>query len=469
VSLPGVTGAGSTTDVVRLTALESRSLIAAKRLSPVELVRALLERIDRLDPTLHAFVQVDADGALAAARRAEAQVRDGEPLGPLHGVPFAVKDVIAAAGLRMTAQSRQLATFVPKRDAVAVERLRRAGGVLLGKLTTHEFALGGPDFDLPWPPARNPWDLERFAGGSSSGSAVALAAAMVPVALGTDTGGSIRNPASLCGVVGLKPTYGAVSRRGMLPLSYTLDHLGPMTRTVADNELVLRALRGGAEDSAAAGADLRGLRIGVVRHFYDGDKRGDAEVVAAIDAAVRELESLGAAVEESRLDPIDEYETCGYLILRLESHVLHRRLLATTPHLFGPKCRERLEAGAAIASADYQRALARRRELRARLAEHFAGFDLLVTGAALEPAPPLDGPTVERHTEWNSTMPFNLTGYPAMVVPVGLSSARLPIAMQLVARPGDEATLARAGTAYERAVAALQGIDPVADLGRSQA
>ena len=227
-----------------LSAAEAARAIAARELSPVELTQALLDRIERLDAKLNVFVRLDAEAAMAAARAAEAEIAAGRPRGPLHGVPVGIKDIIDVAGLPTTCHSKILIDNVASADAVCVARLRGAGAIVLGKLSTHEFAIGGPSFDLPWPPARNPWNPDHHPGGSSSGSGAGVAAGLFPIALGSDTGGSVRNPASACGIVGLKPTYGLVSRRGVFPLAFTLDHVGPLTRTVADNALMLEAIAG---------------------------------------------------------------------------------------------------------------------------------------------------------------------------------------------------------------------------------
>ena len=294
---------------------EAGEQIRARKLSPVELTKALLERIDRLDPKYHAFIKVTPDIALQAAKDAEAEIGRGNVRGPLHGVPYGLKDIIDSAGLPTTAHSKILIDNVAKSDAVVAARLRAAGGVLMGKLATHEFAIGGPSFDLPWPPAVNPWGGKHFPGGSSSGSGVALASGMVPAALGTDTGGSIRNPAAMCAIVGMKPTYGRVSRRGVFPLSFSLDHVGPMTRTVRDNALLLNILAGhdgedpGSADvavpdyTAALGRGVKGLKIGLVRHFYDDDDKAHPEQIKAIDDAAGILAQLGAEVREVRLAP----------------------------------------------------------------------------------------------------------------------------------------------------------------------
>src|SRR6266702_4135245 len=242
---------------------------------------ALLERIGSLDPKMHVFIRLDREAAMNADRASEAEIMAGRLRGPLHGLPVGIKDIIDVAGLATTCHSKILVDNIAAADAVCVSRLRGAGAIVLGKLSTHEFAIGGPSFDLPWPPARNPWNTGHHPGGSSSGSGSGVSAGLFPMALGTDTGGSVRNPASCCGIVGLKPTYGLVSRRGVFPLSFTLDHIGPMTRTVADNALMLEAIAGhdpldpgsaaapSGHYAAALDRGVRGLRVGFVRHFHE--------------------------------------------------------------------------------------------------------------------------------------------------------------------------------------------------------
>src|SRR5438067_9601216 len=282
-------------DLHWMTVAEAARAIAARELSPVELMNALLQRIGRLDPKLNVFIRLDGAAAMEAARAAEAEIVSGRRRGPLHGVPVGIKDIIDVAGLPTTCHSKILIDNIASADAVCVSRLRAAGAIVLGKLSTHEFAIGGPSFDLPWPPARNPWNPEHHPGGSSSGSGAGIAAGLFPLALGSDTGGSVRNPASACGVVGLKPTYGLVSRRGVFPLSFTLDHVGPLTRTVTDNALLLDVIAGhdplepgGAAAPAgqyASGLErgVRGLRIGFVRHFHEIDLPAHPEVTAALE------------------------------------------------------------------------------------------------------------------------------------------------------------------------------------------
>jgi aspartyl-tRNA(Asn)/glutamyl-tRNA(Gln) amidotransferase subunit A len=291
-------------------------LIARGKLSPVELVEARLDRIRRFDPKLHSFVLVLEQDALAAARRAERAIRAGRRLGPLHGIPVAFKDVYDTEGVRTAAQSRLWETRVPARDASVVRRLKQAGAILLGKLTTHEFSIGGPSNDLPWPPARNPWNLAHFTGGSSSGAGAAIAAGLVPGAFGSDTGGSIRMPAAYCGIAGLKPSYGLVSRAGVAPLAWSLDHCGPMAGSAEDCAYLLDAAAGfDAEDPASLRSppgrtvaklrtDIAGLRIGVVRHFYETDLPASAETHGAIERALAVFRRLGARLVTLALPPL---------------------------------------------------------------------------------------------------------------------------------------------------------------------
>ena len=273
--------------------------IAARDISPAELLASLLERIEKLDPRIHAFIRLDAQAAMDAARAAGTEIAAGRNRGPLHGVPIGVKDIIDVAGLPTTCHSKILLDNVARQDAAVIARLRAAGAIIIGKLSTHEFAIGGPSFDLPFPPARNPWNPEHHPGGSSSGSGAGVCAGLFPAALGSDTGGSVRNPASACGIVGLKPTYGLVSRRGVFPLSFTLDHVGPLTRTVADTALMLDAMAGhdpADPGSAPSGAHrfgrlldrgVRDLRIGFVRHFHETDMPAHPETTAALEDVAR--------------------------------------------------------------------------------------------------------------------------------------------------------------------------------------
>jgi aspartyl-tRNA(Asn)/glutamyl-tRNA(Gln) amidotransferase subunit A len=441
---------------------QAAELIRAKKLSPVEYATALLARIDRHDKKFNAFIALTPERALAAARKAEAEIAAGNWRGPFHGMPYALKDIIDVEGIATTAHSKVMTGNAASHDAVVTERLQAAGGVLLGKLSTHEFAIGGPSFDLPWPPARNPWDRDHFCGGSSSGSGAGLAAGFFPAALGTDTGGSIRNPASMCGITGMKATYGRVSRRGVMPLAFSLDHIGPMTRTVRDNALMLQVIAGhDPEDPASAnepvpdyaamlGQDVKGLRIGVIRHFYTTDVAGDPEQVEALEAAVRLLAEAGAITTEISLPPLQDFSACGQVILAAEAYAVHEQWLQEKPQDYGARARERLLAGATIRAVDYVQALRWRLKLRDQVAAAFAGVDVAITASSMDPACRIDDDEALAANYWRQArMPFNVTGQPGLVIPAGFSSGGLPLSLQLVGRPFTEPMLYRVGQFYE--------------------
>jgi aspartyl-tRNA(Asn)/glutamyl-tRNA(Gln) amidotransferase subunit A len=454
------------TDLAFLGLADAAELIRARKLSPVEYTQALLDRTTRLDGRYHAYIRLTPDVALAAARQAESEITAGRWKGPLHGIPFALKDIIDVAGLPTTAHSKVLIDNVAAADAPVTARLKAAGGIMMGKLATHEFAIGGPSFDLPWPPAVNPWGGKHFPGGSSSGSGVALAAGLVPAALGTDTGGSVRNPASMCGITGLKPTYGRVSRRGVLPLAYSLDHVGPMTRTVRDNALLLQILAGhdpedpGSADVAVPdyAADLdrgaKGLKLGLVRHFYTTDMQAHPEQVQAIERVGEILRELGAEVREIRLEPLEDYAACTRLIIRCEAYAIHRRWLAERPGDYGELARQRILDGAAVSAADYIDALRMRARLTRRTLDAFSGIDAALTVSNMDPTFPIDDAEASlRAYPRQARQPFNVTGQPAIAIPAGFTKNGLPLSLQLIGHPFHEAMVYRIAQAYERATA----------------
>ena len=375
------------------TIAEAAHHLKTKSLSPVELVEALLERIVSLNPQLDAFVTLTGQQAREAALRAEAEIMAGNYHGPLHGIPFGLKDIYNAAGIPTTGHSRTAMDNVPETDATVTARLIAAGGILMGKLSTHEFAHGGPSFDLPWPPARNPWNREHFTGGSSSGSGASVAAGFLFGATGSDTGGSIRNPAALCGIVGLKPTYGLVSRHGVIPNSYSFDHCGPMTRTVEDCAIMLAAIAGfDPADPASADVaipdyraaltgDIGGLRIGVVRHFWEQDLPANAEVCAAMEAALAVLEDLGAVCEDVRLLPMQDYYDVKVVIAESELFSVHRKALCERPGDFGVDFLARSLPACLFSGADYVEAQRRRRLQVAAMQPVYDTYDVLVTAA----------------------------------------------------------------------------------------
>jgi aspartyl-tRNA(Asn)/glutamyl-tRNA(Gln) amidotransferase subunit A len=452
------------TDLHFFSVTQAANAIAAKKLSPVDLMQALLQRIERLDPRLNAFIQLDADAALAAAQAAETEIMADRPRGPLHGVPVGIKDIVDVAGLPTTCHSKILEGDVAKDDAVCVARLRQAGAIVLGKLSTHEFAIGGPSHDLPWPPARNPWNPDHHPGGSSSGSGSGVAAGLFPMALGSDTGGSVRNPASCCGIVGMKPTYGLVSRRGVFPLSFTLDHVGPMTRTVADNALMLEAIAGhdpldpGSVPSSAAryGSRLergvRDLRVGFVRHFHETDMPADPEMTAALQHVARSLQMAGAEVRDATLPSLNEFSGVNRIILQSEAWAIHAPWLRERPGDYGKLARRRLMAGAFMSAGDYVQAQRRRTEMIAAVERALSDFDVLLCASNMDPPCRIDQPAeIDRTYPRQARTPFNITGHPAIAMMAGLSKGGLPLSVQFVGRYSEEATLYQVARAWELA------------------
>lgn len=447
-----------------LTIAEAAQQIAAKQLSPVELTQSCLARIKRLDGELHSFLLLTEEKALAEARASEARMMAGTLKGKLDGIPIGHKDIYNTAGIRTTGHSKLLENNVPTADATTVRLWAEAGVVLLGKLATHEFAMGGPSFDLPWPPARNPWNTEHFTAGSSSGTAAAVAAGLVLGGTGSDTGGSIRGPAALCGITGIKPTYGLVSRAGVLPLAFTLDHAGPMAWTVEDCALLLQGFAGydptdpASADrpvpdfSAKLGDSVKGLRIGVVRHFFENDHPVTPATLAGINHAIEVFEHLGAEVSDVTLSPMAEYHACGSIILTAEAYAVHEPWLKSRFNDYGELFRNRIGLGAFIGSAAYIQAIRRRRTLCLELRDAMAKFDILVSASQ-----PGEAPRITEVPPWGSlekpsfTLPFNVTGYPAMSVPTGFGAGELPVCMQLIAKPFQEPLLFQAGHAYETA------------------
>ncbi len=446
-----------------LTIAEASQRLRARTLSPVELTAAYLARIKALDPQLHSFLLLTEDSAMAEARQAEAEIAAGGWIGPLHGIPIGLKDIYCTKGVPTTANSALYRDHVPQEDATTVRRLREAGAIVLGKLGTHEFAIGGPSFDLPWPPPRNPWNLAHQPGGSSSGSGVAVAAGLCAGAMGSDTGGSIRFPAAWCGLAGLKPTYGLVSRRGILPLAYSLDHSGPLCWTSEDCALMMQVLAAHdpldpgsvaspAQDFAGSlQVNLRGLRIGVVRNFVDLDTEAEPGSVSAIETALEVFRGLGTAVSDVRLSSLTHYNDVATTIARAEWYAVHERTLRASPELYGRSARIRLMAGAFVSGADYVNAQRHRAKLAAEVAAVMQEADILLTPTWNNSPAPLyageEGPLFPD----NFTMPFNVTGNPALAVCNGFTPDGLPLSMQLVGRPFEDHVTLRAGHAYERA------------------
>jgi len=446
-----------------LSIAELSGLIAARKLSPVELTEALIQRVERYDTQTRAFITPTFDLARRQARVAETEIAAGKHRGPLHGIPFALKDIYDTKGILTSGHSRVFIDRIPAEDATTTRRLYEAGAVLLGKLATHEMAHAGPSFDLPWPPARNPWNLERFTGGSSSGSGAAVAAGMVPVALGSDTGGSIRGPASLCGIVGLMPTFGLVSRAGVITNSYTFDHCGPLARTVEDCALALEALAGYDPKDAgslsrpipryrrALGEDLRGLRIGVLRHHWEDDIPASEDVRRAMDAALDVLRRLGAELEECRVRPLASYFDVKLIIAESEIFSVHARNLIARPKDFGADFRSRALPSVLFTANDYVQATREHRRMMTEMAPLYARFDAFVT-AGMGEAPRLsDYRSVSFWQKPSLLTAWNVTGQPVLALPNGFGGNTLPLGMQILGRPFGEETILRVGHAYERA------------------
>src|SRR5436305_1586288 len=373
------------------TIADAAKQIAAKQLTPVELTRTCHDRVKALDDRLHAVVHLTEERAHAEAGVAEAAIMAGGPKGPLHGIPIGLKDIVDTKGIPTTCQSKILQNNIPDDDATCAEKLAHAGTVLIGKTTTHEFADGGPSFDLPKPPARNPWNTDHFTAGSSSGTGAAVAAGLVLGGIGTDTGGSIRGPAALCGIAGIKPTYGLVSRAGVAPAAFTLDHIGPMAWTAEDCAIMLQAIAGydrrdpaSANRSvpdyrAALGGGIKGLRIGVIHHFHEIDNQVGDGTQRGITAAIAAFRDLGAEIREVQLSPLQDWAACGSLISITERAAAYEEWARTRLPEFGRRMRNRLMLGAFVSGVDYVQALRRRRELRAELRAAMDDLDLVLT------------------------------------------------------------------------------------------
>jgi aspartyl-tRNA(Asn)/glutamyl-tRNA(Gln) amidotransferase subunit A len=458
-------------DVLYLSAGRQAALIRERKLSPVELVRAYLERIDRLDSRLHAYITVTREAALAAARRAEEAVTAGAAVGPLHGVTFAVKDQFATRGIRTTAGSRLLADSVPDDDATVVARLAAAGGILLGKLNLTEFALGGT-IHYPFGQPRNPWNTDHDTGGSSAGSGAATAAALCAVSLGEDTGGSVRSPASWCGVAGHRPTWGLVSRAGCIALAWSLDAPGPLGRTVEDCALVLGLIAGHdprdplttrrstPDYRAALTGDVRGVRVGVIRELTVGDDT-HPEMRDGVLAATKVLAGLGAAVEEVSLPLLPRAGAAFMAICDSEGAARHLQTLRARPNDYDEGTRRRLLTAALLPAGLVNKAQQARAAIRGQIFEALRRHDVLVAPTSPRPAPTIANYTApitskaqaitHFFTRRSFPTPASLAGTPALAVPCGFSAAGLPLSLQIIGRRFEDATVLRVGHAYEQA------------------
>ena len=451
------------TDLTSISELALR--LRRREISPVEITRNCLTNIETSNPALNAFITVVAESALAEARRAEAEIVRGEWRGPLHGVPLALKDLIDTVGVRTTAGSELYKDRIPNRDAEVVRRLRQAGAVIIGKNNLHEFAYGGSSLVSYFEDVHNPWDIGRVAGGSSGGSAAAVVAGLAYAAIGTDTAGSIREPAALCGCVGLKPTYGRVSSRGVIPLSSSLDHVGPLAATVADAAVILQAIAGYdpadittedvpvADYVSALREGAKSMRVGVPRAYFFDDL--DAEVASAMEHALRGIASLGAEIKDVQLEvPTDR------TLQAAESYAYHAENVAKSPELYQPETLRRIQSGEKVSAAEYIQRRCELKEARRSIRAVFAGVDALVTPTIRMPAPAISdlkaNPDALRPAELKllrNTRPFNVWGLPAISIPCGFTRSGLPIGLQITGPHWREDMVLRLAHAYEQATA----------------
>ena len=467
-----MTTVSSMDDRTGLALSEASQLVRTKKVSPVELTQECLRRIERLNPKLNAFISVTADFAVAEARQAEAEIQHGRWRGPLHGIPIALKDLVDMAGVRTTAGSGVFKDRVPTEDAEIVRRLKAAGAVFLGKLNLQECAYGGSSAIGHFGPVHNPWNLDYSPGGSSGGSAAAVAARLCFAAIGTDTGGSIRQPSAYCGVVGLKPTYGRVSTSGVIPLSWSLDHVGPITRTAMDAALLLEVIAGydpqdttsidsPVPDYVAAIADsTSSLRLGVPRAYFFDELH--PEIQAAMEAALLVLKTITAS-EHDVPPPLTDATYSSWMdpygaIFTAEAYAYHKDYIARNPELYQAPTLKRLRVGADVTTARY--ILGRRRldQVRRSIAHAFKSVDLLITPTVRVPpftiADLQADPDTVRAKELamlHNTKPWNFPGLPTISVPSGFTRTGLPIGMQITGPPGGEATVLRLAYAYEQA------------------
>lgn len=452
-----------TLDLYLLTIAEAAALIEKRKLSPVEYADALLKRIETFDPQINAVITVTAELARRQAGAAEQEITKGNYRGPLHGIPFGLKDIYNTKGILTSCGSKVYRDTLPVQDAATTRKLYEAGAVLLGKLHTHEFACGGPSFDVPWPPARNPWHLEHCTGGSSSGSAAALAAGLVPAALGSDTGGSIRGPASLCGITGFLPTYGLVSRAGVIPNSFTFDHCGPMARSAEDCAILLQALAGfDPQDAgsieqdildyrAALNPNIKGLKVGVLRHYWEEDLPADEDHKRALEEAIGTFNRLGANVENCRTRPLSVGVDIKFVIGATEIFSIHQHNLIARPGDFGRDFLGRVMPACVFQSVDYMQALREHRRYMAEMRPLYEKYDVLLT-CGLGPAPRLDA--YRTFIFWqkpNVFAPSNVARAPTLALPCGFSQTGLPMGMQIIGRPFGDSTVLRVGHAYQAA------------------
>src|ERR1700719_3307608 len=446
-----------------ITIAEASRRIAQRELSPVELTEAYLQRIAAIDHQLMSFVTLTAELARQRARAAEAEIMRDGPCSPLHGIAYCLKDIIETAGIRTTAQSKLLADHVPATDAVVAQKLAAAGGILLGKTATWEFAHGGPSWDVLFPPAHNPWNTDHHPAGSSSGSGAAVAAGLARRRIGSDTGGSIRGPAAACGIAGLKPTYGLVSRRGVLPNCFSHDHVGPLAWTSEDVAILLSIVAGhdpadpGSADvpakdyTAGLDAGVAGLVVGVPWRWLEEEAPLTPESRSGFDAALAVFRDLGAEIRTVEPPPMQLFNDAKKVIAMAELYSIHEKDLKTRPELFGASLRYRIIAGGLIRAEDYVQAMRVRRDLASAMQQIFTTIDLMMLSTG-EPAGKLEPvPHYTLFTYPSYTTAFNVSGNPALSVCSGFAANGMPQSLQIVGRLFEDAVVLRAGHAYEKA------------------
>lgn len=458
-------------DLLSYSLLEIASLIREKKVSPVKVTDELLKRIDEVNPHLNAFITVDKEQIRQEAKQAETEINGGKYRGPLHGVPIGIKDMIFTKGTRTTMGSEIYDKFIPEVDAFVVKKLKEAGAIIAGKQNTHQFAYGPTGDCSFYGPVHNPYDTEKMTGGSSSGSAASVATGMSFGALGTDTGGSVRIPASFCGIVAMKPTYGRISKNGSFPLSWNLDHIGPMTRTIEDNIALLHGIQGyDNEDPTAVHKEvedfskglkdgIKGLKIGIPREFYYDHL--DPEVEANVNAQIEKLKELGATIKEVIIEDIETYSDAQRAIISSDAYAEHESRLKEYPDNWDAEVKERLYTALDVKGYDYSNALKTRQSLKRKFKETFEEVDVLFTPTV--PILPIEigkrhveiGKYNEEHIRWSIlklTSPTNLTGFPSLAIPSGFSKAGLPIGVQFIGNDFSEALLYRVGYALEQAL-----------------
>jgi aspartyl-tRNA(Asn)/glutamyl-tRNA(Gln) amidotransferase subunit A len=443
-------------------------LLEKKEISPMELFHEAIERIHQLQPKLNSFISITEEEGRKAATEAESEIRKGQYRGPLHGIPISIKDLFATRGIRTTAGSKVFAHWIPDYDATAVARLHQAGMVLVGKTNMHEFAYGVTNDNPHYGPARNPWDPTRVPGGSSGGSAAAVASSQCSASLGSDTGGSIRTPAAVCGAVGLKPTYGRVSRYGAIPLAWSLDHVGPLTKSVEDAAIMLAAIAGADPKDPSASSrpiadyrkemqgSIRGLRLGVPRQYFF--EHVDPEIQKLVSAAIHQLESIGATRVEVDIPALENCAAMEAHVTLAEATSYHEPYLKKQPDDYSPAVRTNLEAGRYLLATDYVKSQRGRALLQRNFNEAFRRADVIVF-PTLPALPPLVGEVLVQSGDIREhvidaflrfNIPCDLTGLPAISIPCGFSSAGLPIGLQVAGRAFEEATILKVARAYEQ-------------------